>query len=209
MRDAGYVKRSYESLNGQVREGKNAVFQDVHLFDDDPITVLEIGEAVEMIANGKIMVFFGANWCPWCRNAIMVLAEAAKEDGFRIYYVDMDQKRPTYRYDDGRIVNVVKATADYERLAKIMDDILLPYPLKDAKGNMIDNPYKVLSLPLVVSFDCGKIEGYHYGAVELKEGQTPYDLLDQDQREELAGVYRNLSTKSYIGMACDINGECK
>ena len=210
MRNAEYVKRSYESLNGQKREGRDAIFQDVYLSDEAPLTALEIGELLYKIGSeDEVMVFFGANWCPWCRNAIMVMAEVANEDDFTVCYVDMDRKRPIYRCVEGEIVNVHKAGEDYLRLAELLDAILLPYPLKDENGNVIANPYKVLSLPLVVYFDHGAIKGYHYGAVDLKADQTPYDLLDIKQHQELADIYRNLKVSSSVGMTCDINGECK
>lgn len=54
-----------------------------------------VKEMAEMMDDGRtFVIYFGFARCPWCRDAMPILNEAAKESGFlTVYYVDTREKK--------------------------------------------------------------------------------------------------------------------
>ena len=77
--DALKFKREYEMLNDTIRESDGAKYNNVVIAENNPIQYISATEAVQKLKSESGIFYFGANWCPWCRNAIEVLFEAAKE----------------------------------------------------------------------------------------------------------------------------------
>lgn len=193
------TKQEYESLNGQYRD-ESHIFQSIEI-DDSLIDNVNIQEAITIFnERDESIIYFGANWCPWCRNALPVLIKYAKKHNKRITYVNMDQKRPKYIHNENNdIVLENPGDKDYHLLVENFIKIMRPCVIKPS-GEEVPNTYNI-PLPLVVFGNRGKILFHHYGTVELNDGQTPYDLLDDRQEEALFHIYENgIKASSHV---CD------
>lgn len=197
------VKEEYESLNGTLRKGK-FIYQSVTI-DDSIIDSVSIKDAIEIYKNSdESTLYFGANWCPWCRSLLPVLIKYAKKENKRITYINMDKKRPIYIKTDGKYVLDYKGDDEYQLLINEFKDIMTNCVAKVGEElEEVPNTYNI-SLPLVLFGSNGAIISYHYGGVDLKENQTPYDLFDSEQEKELFDIFE--SHKNVIGMTCDIHG---
>lgn len=197
------LKQAYEALNGTIREKDGCTFQSVEIVEDAPLDELSLVEAMDKKENEDMILYLGAPWCPWCRNALPVLIDVAKSTNRRITAVDMDNKRPQYQVVDGKVVKIKDGVEGYERLEQFLNDILIPYTYQDENGEHVSD-IKVLSVPLVVFISNGKIQSYHYGSVELLEGQTKYDPLTKEQKIELFDIYaKNMMVDSGFGCTAD------
>ncbi len=193
------TKQEYESLNGKYRD-ESHIFQSIEI-DDSLIDNVNIQEAITIFNEKEdSIIYFGANWCPWCRNALPVLIKYAKKHNKRITYVNMDQKRPKYIHNDNNdIILEYPGDKDYHLLVENFIKIMRPCVIKPS-GEEVPNTYNI-PLPLVVFGNQGKILFHHYGTVELNDGQTPYDLLDDKQEEALLHIYENgIKASSHV---CD------
>ena len=201
------VKEEYEALNNQPREGKNAIYQAVQI-DDSVIDEMDIRTVIGSYENNPdSIIYFGAPWCPWCRLALPVLIEYAKVENKRISYCDLSGKRPVYKLVDGKAILVDQGDKDYRLLIDAFKDIMEECTAyDDGKAVKIKGTYNI-DLPLVVFGSFGTITGYHYGAVDLKEGQSPYDVLDDTQKEKLMAIFEERG-KTKAG-TCSLDGKCE
>jgi thiol-disulfide isomerase/thioredoxin len=144
--------------------------------------------------NENAIIYFGANWCPWCRNAIGVLLESAKK--YRvdtIYYVDMDKVRNVWKVKNGKLIKTQKEGKGYYKLLDALDEVLEKdtYKVTDSDNNEYDTKEKRIYMPFVVEVKNGNIVDAHTGTVELNENQTKYDKLTSSQHKELLKIYDN------------------
>ena len=78
--DAIKFKEEYENLNSKD-------YKKIEIPEDNQIKYSNYEEVVEIIENGTGVIYLGFPECPWCRNAVPVLLEAATETGIEtIYY---------------------------------------------------------------------------------------------------------------------------
>ena len=78
------VKEEYESLNGTVRESDGATYQKIKVDATIEIDSLTATEASKFIKEESGILFIGAPWCPWCRNALPVLMDVARDNNLVI-----------------------------------------------------------------------------------------------------------------------------
>lgn len=203
----GIVKEEYESLNGTLRKGLY-LYQSVDI-DDSLIDSVSIKEAIDIYHNEwDSIIYFGANWCPWCRNVLPALIKYAQKHNQRITYVNMDNKRPIYIKDNDNFILDFKGDDDYQLLIDEFKDIMTNCVAKvDEELLEVPNTHNI-SLPLVVFGSYGTIKGYHYGTLPLKEDKTAYDLLDEQEEQQLIEVFETKNTQVQ-GQTCGMDGNCQ
>lgn len=197
--DAKQLKEEYESLNDTIRESDGAKYNNVEIPEKNSIKYINALEAVEIIKNKSGIIYFGANWCPWCRNAIEVLLEVAKnKDNETIYYVNMDNVRNIWEIKEGKLEKTTKEKEGYYELLEALNDVLNKntYKLTDKDGKEYDTLEKRIGMPLVIALKNGKIIEKHSGTVKLNETQTKYSKLEDEQKEELKNIYAKMIEKT-------------
>ncbi len=196
--DGMKFKEEYEKLNDTIRESDGAKYNNVSIDAKNPIKYINAKEAIDIIKNKTGIIYFGANWCPWCRNAIEVLFESTKEKNLKtIYYLDMDSVRNIWEIKDGKLEKTTVEQEGYYELLEALDSVLSEntYTLKDNSGKVYDTKEKRIGMPLIIAVKDGKIIEKHSGTVKLKENQTKYSKLEQDQKEELLKNYNEMIDK--------------
>ena len=197
VKDSLRFKEEYESLNNTIRESDGALYNPVSIDEKNPIKYIGAKEAVEMLKNKTGIIYFGASWCPWCRNAIQVLFDVAKEKKIDVlYYVDMDKVRNIYEVKEGELVKTQQE--GYYELLEALDSILGHDTYKiDKEGTIYDTGEKRIYMPLVVGIHNGSIVDYHVGTVSLQEDQTKYSALTEEQYKQLFEIYEEMIAKTY------------
>lgn len=202
--DAIKFKEEYESLNDQINEGNQKKYPKVSIDKSNPIQYATIDDVLEVLDNKTGVIYFGFPNCPWCRNAVPVLLNAATSTGLdRIYYLNVLDIRDTKEIDNnGKVVTTNKGKKGYSKLLEKMDSILPEYTLEDEDENEVSANEKRIYVPLVVFVKKGKIVAYHEDTVESQK--DPYKLLDDKQTEELFNIYVDGILKMQDS-ACDDN----
>ena len=192
LTDALKFKKEYESLNEVVNENNEKQYMEIFIDEENPIVYKTGQEIVEIMKNEDAIIYFGFATCPWCRNAVPVLLDAAKELNVdKIYYVDILDIRDTYKFS-GSIEpeQTKKGTDAYYNILKILDKKLDKFYVKDEAGNMYDTGVKRLYAPTVVGVKNGKVVGFHEATVESQT--DPYIVLTDKQKEELKKEYKTI-----------------
>lgn len=201
-------KEEYESLNDTIRESDGQKYNNLEIESDNPIVYVSPKEASEIIEKQSGVIYIGANWCPWCRNAIPVLFEAAEKNNVnKIYYVDLTEYRNVWEIINGELVKTQEEKEGYYDLLNSLDEVLEEntYKIKDKDGKEFDTNEKRIYMPMVISIKGGKIVKTHVGTVSLNENQDKYSYLTDKQKNELFNIYDELIKLSISDGKCGID----
>lgn len=141
-------------------------------------------DAVNMLKEGTGILYIGYNTCPWCKQIVPVLNDAAKEKDINsVYYIEN-----FYNMRPDKNTNP-ENKEEYDELLKLLDDIL-PYE-KDENGN--DTTLKIIRVPLILFIKNGEIVSYHKGTYEGHNIQTKIDENGNEVRylEDLTKEQKN------------------
>ena len=191
--DSIKFKEEYEKLNNkEVNEKK---YLNISIDEKNPIKYKTEDEIVDIIKNKTGIIYLGYPECPWCRNAVPVLLEAAKQTGIdEIYYLNMHDIRDKKELIDGKIVTVEEGTEGYKKILEAVGDKASIY--KDLNDDSIRRIY----VPLVIFIDKGNIVAMQEATVESQK--DPYIKLDEEQTKELLNIYKDNIHKMLNDM-CD------
>lgn len=182
-------KEEYESLNDEVsNSGKKNI--DVKIDEDNLMKYSSFKEIIDVLDEGTGIIYFGFPECPWCRNAVPVLIEAAKKNEIgQIYYFDASKIRDVKELKDGKVVTTKGGTKEYYQLVDKLKDVLGPYE------GLEDESIKRLYFPTMIFVMGGKVVGTHIGTVDSQK--DPYKGLTKKEKEELLKIYENNIEKIY------------
>lgn len=201
MSDGERFKQEYEELNDSHLE--------VNIDSDNMIKYIDLEEAIDIIKNDTGVIYFGYPSCPWCRNAVPVLLDAASSTSLdTIYYVNAYNIRDVKEIDDdGNIVTTNEGDRLYDDLLEVLDDILDPYTIIDDNGEVIDLGEKRLYVPMVLFVKDGEVVSYHLSTVDSQE--DPSISLNDSQRDELYNIYLD-GINNVVGGICNVqeSGSC-
>lgn len=191
--DGQRFKESYESLNATIRESDGATYQSITIDEKNPIKYISIDEMLDVMDNENAVIYVGANWCPWCRNAVPVLLEVAREFGVeKLYYVELDDEKSMFEIRDGELVKTKEGSEAYYKLLERLGDRFAQYSLKDENGKEYPTGETRMSVPYVIGVKGGEIVAEKKGTVSLNEGQTKYDPMTSEQKKQVREEYRKL-----------------
>ena len=188
--DEHRFKTEYEELNNK-KNDKGKKYPTVHLPKDNNVTYASFDDVMNLLDDGTGILYLGFPECPWCRNALPVLIDAAKKSEVdNVYYFNAEPIRDTKTLDaKGKRVTTKKGTKEYYKLVEKLKDYLDPY------DGLNDESIKRIYFPTVVFVMGGKVVGIHTDTVESQS--DPYKGLTKKQKEELNQIYTNNINKIY------------
>lgn len=200
--DAEKFKKEYEELNGRTIEHTKYEYPSIEIISNNAIKYSDADEILDVLTDGSGVIFLGYPSCPWCRNAVPVLLEAANEVGIEtVYYMNMKNERDEFKVaEDGTLEVVKEGTEGYKKLLERLDSILDEYTLKDMHGNTVSANEKRIYVPLAIFVRDGEIVAYH---VDTVDSQTnPLEELNEEQKNELMDIYISYMHK-VLNDVCD------
>lgn len=186
-------KEEYESINNTEWEssGYKGHYLEMNLPKDNLIKYANDENILELVKNGTHVIYFGNAHCNWCRSAVPVLIDAAKEYGLQeIYYYDFFALRSAYEKGENQeLVNIYQ-----ELIAEIGDLIKTTFD-----ENSRVSGEKRLSAPSLVTVSEGEVIDLHLKTVD---SHTNYNKdLTSEQKKELKAIYLDMFNK--LVYVCD------
>lgn len=160
--DGREIMNEYEVLNDiETEDGK--VYPKVDISSNNKFVYTNINEILNVFNNDdSAVIYFSYPSCLYCRTAIQVLHDTAKDMEIdKIYYMDVENRV------DG-----------YDKLLDILGDKFV---------NNENNTREIFS-PLVIFVANGDIVSYRKGTLFSQE--SPYDEFDQSQIDGLSEIFR-------------------
>ena len=193
-------KEDYESLNGKTN-ANNKEYRNIIIDENNPFVYTNLKQINKRIEkNQTFIVYFGANWCPWCRSILpTAIKEAQKNDINKIYYIDVRPDNDTdkdirdiYDYDDNNEIYLShKGTNEYHKFLKYADNVLKEYSSHgvEVKGTKYESAKRV-GAPSFILVKDGKV-------TRLEEGVSskltdPYMELTDEILKDTESIFDNL-----------------
>ena len=196
--DALKFKSDYESLNGVETSSEGVYYRELDLDEDNPFVYTTLEEINGKIDNKEsFIVYFGANWCPWCRSVLPTAIEEAKDAGIdTIYYIDVrpdnDEEndiRDIYSLDEKKKIYLShEGTEAYHKFIKTADSILSEYSSHgvDVKGTEFAGAKRV-GAPNFIQVKKGKPVVKITGISE--EETDPYMELNDEILDDMSEIF--------------------
>jgi len=193
--DALKFKEEYENYNGKANSN-NINYLNIEINEENPIVYSNYDEIIDIIKNETAVIYFGFPECPWCRNAVPVLLDAAKELSInKIYYYNALEIRDQKHLDEnGNIVVDKEGTEEYKKLVELLYNNLPVY------DGLNDESIKRMYFPTVLFVKEGKVIGLHTATLESQK--NPSVKLDDNQYQELKQIYMDYMNKTF-DILCD------
>lgn len=159
--DARKFKMEYEILNNRNTE-YGSKYLSIKIDSDNPMIYATADEIIK-ISEDTGVVYFGFNECPWCRNAVPALVEAAIESEIdKVYYFDIgDDVRDKLELTVDKKINVIQEKSkDYQKIYDALYDYL------DIYEGLNDEKIKRIYAPTVFFFKDGELMSKHVSTVE-------------------------------------------
>ncbi|MBR0474377.1 MAG: hypothetical protein IJJ19_05195 [Erysipelotrichaceae bacterium] len=199
--DALKFKQDYEKLNGQTTESGNK-YREVEIDAKNPFVYVELDEVLRRMDNGEtFIVYFGANWCPWCRSILPTVIKTARELKVdKIYYVDVRKDndhdldiRDSYAVDEsGRIYLSHEGTEAYHKFIERASEVLADYSREDVPtldGTEFEGAKRV-GAPNFVLIEKGQAVNMITGISSLQS--DPYQELNDDILQDVSDMFTKL-----------------
>lgn len=182
LTDSVKFKKEYEDLNNK-KNSKGNEYIKVEISKDNPIKYVTFEELMDVLNEGSGIIYFGFPECPWCRNALPVLLDAAKEENINeIYYFNAHDMRDEKSLDDsGQVITTKEGTDEYKKILEKLNDNL------DIYEGLNDDSIKRLYFPNVFFILNGKVVGNHMSTLDSQK--DPSVPLNDEQYKELKGIY--------------------
>lgn len=200
--DALKFKNDYESLNGKTT-ASNREYRMVIIDENNPFVYSTCEEIVSLIKEGKqdFVVYFGANWCPWCRSIVETFIQTAKLSQIdKVYYVDVrpenleeNEIRNVYaKKENGEIYRSHEGTAAYNEFIEIARDFLSDYSRSDVESlaGTIWEGEKRVGAPNFFLIKAGKVVQMTTGVSELQE--SAYSEMNDDIVNDITSKFNSL-----------------
>lgn len=184
-------KKEYESLNGKKTEDK-LEYRKIKIDNNNPFIYSSDKKIVKMINNKEtFIVYFGANWCPWCRSVLPTMIETAKKNNIdTIYYVDISNIRNEYKAV-GNIPELTKeGSKNYYELLKKLDNVLEDYTLTGLNGETIDIGEKRIYAPSLIKIEKGKATKITTGISKMQD--NPYMKINKEIKKDMQAKFNKI-----------------
>ncbi len=193
--DSIKFKDEYETINN-TENASGKTYNKLDIEKSNPIKYSNYDELLDIIKSKTGIIYLGFPTCPWCRTAIPVLFEAAKNNKIdTIYYLNIKNERDFYVVENGKLTynldangNEIKGTEGYFKLLDALDEHLNDYII-EFEGNTYEVGEKRIYAPSVIFVRDGKVLGIQVSTVESQT--DPYEPLTKNQHDELYDIYNN------------------
>ncbi len=193
--DSLKFKKEYENLNSK-KSSNGKEYPEVLINDDNIVKYTTYKEINKILDNKEnALIYFGFESCPWCRNAVPILIQAASSTGLnKIYYLNIKNDRNELKKENNEIITVKKGKKEYNLLVERLKDKL------DTYSGLNDENIKRIYAPTVMFIKNGEVINIHTSTVDSQS--DPYIILNKEQRKELYDIYKN-NILEILNSTCD------
>lgn len=187
-------KKDYEKLNGVEIKTQGKYYRSINIDIDNPFVYTSLEDINKRIENKEsFIVYFGANWCPWCRSVLPTFISLCKEESINtVYYIDVRPDNDTekdirdvYSLDKKNKPYISHEGIDaYHKFLEYANDVLADY---DNHGTKVEGVKRV-GAPNFILVKAGVVTKKITG---VSEKQTDgYMDLTEEMNEDMKKIFK-------------------
>lgn len=211
-KDSIKFKDEYEAINN-TKNASGKTYKKLDIDKSNPIKYSNYDELLDIIENKTGIIYLGFPDCPWCRTAIPVLFETAKDNKIdTIYYLNIKSERDFYVVENGELAynlddngTEMKGTEGYFKLLDALSEHLSDYVI-EFEGRTYEVGEKRIYAPSVIFVRDGEILGIQVSTIESQI--DPYESLTKEQHDELYDIYNNYIKLMKSDNSCSVGTSC-
>ena len=179
------VKTAFEALNGQTA-ANGQPYIEVHIPEDSLFVPINEEDALQLLESGTGVLIFEFPECPWCRNMMPVVDEAAKEMALsKLYTFNIREERDQITLgDDGELVVVNEGTEFYRKVLDLLGERASVYE------GLNDESIRRIYAPTVFVIVDGEVVSSHVSTIDSQT--DPMVPLTVAQHQELLDIYKGM-----------------
>ncbi len=178
------VKNAFEALNGQTTSNGQP-YMEVHIPEDSLFEPINEEDALQLLESGTGVLIFEFPECPWCRNMMPVVDQAAKEMALsKLYAFNIREERDQITLGDYGLVVVNEGTEFYRKVLEILGENASIYE------GLNDPSIRRIYAPTVFVIENGTVISSHVSTVDSQT--DPFTPLTEAQHQELLDVYKEM-----------------
>lgn len=179
------VKNAFEALNGQTA-ANGQPYMEVHIPEDSLFEPINEEDALQLLESGTGVLIFEFPECPWCRNMMPVVDQAAKEMALsKLYTFNIREERNQITLgDDGALVTVNEGTEFYRKVLELLGESASVY------DGLNDESIRRIYAPTVFVIVDGEVLSSHVSTVDSQS--DPFIPLTDAQHQELLDIYKGM-----------------
>ena len=178
------VKTAFEALNGQTASNGQA-YLDVQIPEDNLFEPINEEDALQLLESGTGVLIFEFPECPWCRNMMPVVNEAAIEMALsKLYTFNIREERDQIILGDDGLVVVNEGTEFYRKVLEILGENASIY------DGLNDASIRRIYAPTVFVIENGTVISSHVSTVDSQT--DPLTPLTDAQHQELLDIYKGM-----------------
>ena len=178
------VKNAFEALNGQTA-ANGQPYMEVHIPEDSLFEPINEEDALQLLESGTGVLIFEFPECPWCRNMMPVVDQAAKEMALsKLYAFNIREERDQITLGDDGLVVVNEGTEFYRKVLEILGENASVY------DGLNDESIRRIYAPTVFVIENGKVLSSHVSTVDSQS--DPFIPLTDAQHQELLDIYKGM-----------------
>ena len=179
------VKNAFEALNGQTA-ANGQPYMEVHIPEDSLFEPINEEDALQLLESGTGVLIFEFPECPWCRNMMPVVDQAAKEMALsKLYTFNIREERNQITLgDDGALVTVNEGTEFYRKVLELLGESASVY------DGLNDESIRRIYAPTVFVILDGEVISSHVSTVDSQS--DPFIPLTDAQHQELLDIYKGM-----------------
>lgn len=192
-------KSDYEALNGVETKTQGKYYRSITIDEDNPFVYTNLDDINKRIENKEsFIVYFGANWCPWCRSVLPTFISACKEEKIKtVYYIDVrpdndteKEIRDVYSLDKKNKPYIShEGTEAYHKFLEYANDVLSDYNNHGVKVEGV----KRVGAPNYILVKDGKVIKKING---ISSKQTDgYMELTEEMNKEMKDIFKEFITE--------------
>jgi len=179
------VKIAFEALNGQTTSNGQP-YLDVQIPEDNLFVPINEEDALKLLESGTGVIIFEFPECPWCRNMMPVVNQAAKEMALdKLYTFNIREERNQITLGDGGELEIVnEGTEFYRKVLELLGESASVY------DGLNDESIRRIYAPTVFVIVDGAVVSSHVSTVDSQT--DPYTPLTEAQHQELLDIYKGM-----------------
>lgn len=180
----GLFVRSKDNIKFKNEYEKNSdIYGELIIQKENPMKYTNAKEAVNLLQSGSGIIYIGFPECPYCRQVVPFLIQAAERANVEeIYYLNINKYNNEFKVENGEVKKAKKEKAGYYELLEELKDITKELWITEGSFRYLVEEKRIAS-PTVLKVQNGEWKEFDMMTItEIKQNE---EKIEEEKQEEI------------------------